>query len=158
MRKLSTRYPNLYLVVTGKGKLREKLKQYIAEIGLESKIKFLECSSEEFLDVLDLLIMPSQSEGFGFLVIEAFTKGVAVVGFNTGGIAEIIEDRKNGLLFERYESSCLEKAIEEIINNKQLGNQLVENAKKDVSRFNLKNMAQATETVYLKALEKKKTE
>jgi len=156
MQQLSVKYPDLYLVITGTGRLQEKLKKYVAQTGLENKIKFLAYPSEEILDILDLLVMPSQSEGFGFLIIEAFLKGVAVVGFNTGGIAEIIENKKNGLLFEHYESSSLKAAIEEMINNEGLGKQLAENAKKDALRFSLENMTLATEAVYLEAIKSRR--
>ena len=46
------------------------------------------------------VVVPSLSEGFGFVVIEAFSVRTPVIGSNTGGIKEIIRNGIDGLLFE----------------------------------------------------------
>jgi glycosyltransferase involved in cell wall biosynthesis len=146
--ELISRYPNVYLLISGKGRLESKLKAYIDDKGLEKRVRFLECSANNFLDIIDLLTMPSRKEGFGYSILEAFIKGVPVVGYNTGGIAEIIRDRENGCLFYRHNSSGLAEAIEEVMVNASLRDKIIKHGRQDVLKFSTVQMAMATEKVY----------
>ena len=63
-------------------------------------------SSEAFLDSIDFLIVPSVwNEPFGRIVVEAFARGVPVLGSRTGGIPELIEVGRTGDLFDSTEAS-----------------------------------------------------
>jgi len=63
-------------------------------------------SSESFLDSIDFLIVPSVwNEPFGRIVVEAFARGVPVLGSRTGGIPELIEVGRTGDLFDSTETS-----------------------------------------------------
>jgi len=146
--KLSSKYENIYLLVSGRGRLEGKLKAFLREKGLGEKVKFLDCPPNYFLDIIDLLIVPSRKEGFGYSILEAFVKGVPVIGYNTGGIAEIIKDRENGLLFYRYNSLALAEKIEEFIAGANLRERITRKAKEDVLYFSAARMAMDTEKVY----------
>ena len=146
--KLFSKYRNIYLLVSGKGRLDDKLRMYLKEAGVEKRVRFIDCSPNQFLDIIDLLLVPSKKEGFGYSIIEAFTKEVPVIGYNTGGIAEIIKDKDNGLLFYRYNSTFLAERIEELIANTDLRERIVRQAKKDVLYFSVSRMAKDTEKVY----------
>ena len=63
-------------------------------------------SSEDFLDTIDFLIVPSVwNEPFGRIVVEAFARGVPVLGSRTGGIPELIDVGQTGDLFDSTEAS-----------------------------------------------------
>jgi len=146
--KFALRHKNAYLLVSGKGRLDNKLRVYLKRERLEERVRFIDCRPNQFLDIIDLLVMPSQKEGFGYSILEAFLKGVPVIGYNTGGIAEIIKDRENGLLFYNYNSLALVEKIEEIISNDNLRRKVVQQAKEDVLYFSSRRMAIDTEKVY----------
>ena len=146
--KLAFRRKNAYLLVSGKGRLDNKLRAYLKQERLEKRVRFVDCRPNQFLDIIDLLLVPSQKEGFGYSIIEAFLKGVPVIGYNTGGIAEIIRDRENGLLFYNYNSLALVEKIEDIISNDNLRRKIVQQAKEDVLYFSSRRMAIDTEKVY----------
>ena len=146
--KLFSKYKNIYFLVSGKGKLDDKLRAYLKEKGIEKRVRFIDCPPNQFLDIIDLLLVPSRKEGFGYSILEAFIKEVPVIGYNTGGIAEIIKDRGNGLLFCQYNSSALVGKIEEIMSNADLREKIVRQAKKDVLYFSAVRMAKDTERVY----------
>lgn len=148
-KNLSAKYENIFLFISGKGKLRQKLEKFIAEEGLTNKVKFLNRDPEEFLDILDLLIMPSKKEGFGYAIIEAFMKEVPVIGFNVGGIAELIKDNETGLLFYNYDSISLQNAVETVLLDEEKRKRFVKNAKEIVPLFSLEKMAEDTEKVYV---------
>jgi glycosyltransferase involved in cell wall biosynthesis len=64
--------------------------------------------SNAFLDTIDFLIVPSVwNEPFGRIVVEAFSRGVPVLGSRTGGIPELIEVGRTGELFDSSEASLL---------------------------------------------------
>ncbi len=132
LRLLVKKYNNLHLIVCGEGKEKEKLLAYVEKNTLTNRISFVDCSSDEFLSSLDILLVPSEKEGFGFSIVEAFARGVAVIGYNTGGIAEIIQDRKNAILFNQYNSLVLADSLEELIAKRELREKLIAQAKEDV--------------------------
>lgn len=148
--KLFSQHRNIYLLVSGKGRLDNKLRVYLKEREIEKRVNFIDCSPNQFLDIIDLLLVPSRKEGFGYSILEAFTKEVPVIGYNTGGIAEIIKDKGNGLLFYHYNSFALVEKIEEIIFNTGLKGKIIKQAKEDVLYFSAARMAEDTEKVYRK--------
>ncbi len=152
IKEISKKFSNIYLLISGKGRLKEKLKCFIKEIGMDSKVEFYDVNADEFLERVDLLIVPSKKEGFGYSIVEAFVKEVPVIGYNVGGISEIIKDKQNGILFYEYNKTALSDAIEEIISNHTLRQKIISNAKKDVELFSMRRMAENTEKVYKEIL------
>lgn len=150
--RLSKNYDNVYLLVSGKGRLEKKLKSFIEAAKIENKIKFMDCQANKFLDIIDLLLVPSVKEGFGYSIIEAFLKEVPVIGYNVGGITEIIKNRKNGIIFYNYNASSLIGAIEELMLKENLRKRIVLAAKEDVWFFSHERMALDTEKVYKEVL------
>jgi len=146
--RLSAKRENVYLLVSGRGKLDDRLRTYLKQEKLEERVKFIDCKPNQFLDIIDLLLMPSIKEGFGYSILEAFIKDVPVIGYNTGGIAEVINDRKNGLLFYSYDSFALVNKIEEILYDKNLRQKIIQQAREDVLKFSSRQMAIDTEKVY----------
>jgi glycosyltransferase involved in cell wall biosynthesis len=147
---LSMKYDNLYLLFAGQGRLRKRLEVLLEETGMNKVVKFVDLQAQDFLDVIDLLIIPSKREGFGYSILEAFIKETPVVGFNTGGIAEIIKDRENGLLFFEYDPLSLKKVIEEIMVNQELRKKVIKGAKETLLNFTLERMVANTQKVYEK--------
>jgi len=145
---LSSKRKNVYLLVSGKGKLEDELRMYLKQKKLENRVQLIDCQPNQFLDIIDLLLMPSIKEGFGYSILEAFIKDVPVIGYNTGGIAEVINDRKNGLLFHSYDSFSLVDKIEEIIYDNNLRQKIIKQAREDVLKFSSRQMAIDTEKVY----------
>ncbi len=148
---LSYKYDNVYLAISGRGKLEEELKTFIKVAEMEKKVKFFDIEAKYFLDIPDILVVPSKHEGFGYAIVEAFIKQIPVVGFATGGIAEIIKDRENGLLFYKYDELYLKNAIEEIMTDNALRCRIIENARACIAKFTMEEMAHNTEAVYKQA-------
>jgi glycosyltransferase involved in cell wall biosynthesis len=74
------------------------------------------------------VVVPSLSEGFGFVVIEAFSVKTPVIGSNTGGIKEIIRNGKDGLLFPPGDHNALASAIKELYDDEAMVAVMGENA------------------------------
>lgn len=79
-----------------------------------------EISSSEVLKKLtdySVLILPSYREGYPGIIIEAMSVGLAIISTNVGGIPEIIENGKNGVLVEPGDLDALKRAILSINND-----------------------------------------
>lgn len=81
---------------------RAALEQLARELEVDSHVRFLGHRSDipEIMRQLHLLVVPSQFEPFGRVVIEAMACGRPVIGSRDGGIPEIIEEGKTGYLIE----------------------------------------------------------
>jgi glycosyltransferase involved in cell wall biosynthesis len=76
------------------------------------------------LDAATCLVLPSRSEGLPRIVVEALTRGRAVVAARGGGIPDIIEDGANGLLVSPDDVAALAAGIERVLTDRKLAEQL----------------------------------
>jgi glycosyltransferase involved in cell wall biosynthesis len=95
------------------------LKQDIKSRNLEKNIHFLGFmkNPHHFYQICDAVVLASKRETFGLVLIEAMQVGTAVIGANSGGVVEIIDDDKTGLLFESQNYESLACGIEKLIQN-----------------------------------------
>lgn len=88
----------------------------------------------EILEDLDILVVPSLwHENSPLVISSAQAAGVPVVGSNTGGVNEVIQDGLNGLLFERGDAEDLSRIIQVLCHDRMLVKRLSENAQKPKS-------------------------
>jgi glycosyltransferase involved in cell wall biosynthesis len=97
----------------------------------------------------DIFILPSLYENFPISILEAMASGCAVIATDVGGIPEVIENNKNGLLIPPNDSSSLAEAIMYLIENKDFRLKLAKNARKTIEEhFDAKAMALKTKNFY----------
>ena len=84
----------------------------------------------------DVVVLPSldDAESFGTVLVEAMACKIPVIGTRTGGIVEVIEDKKDGLLVKPRDSRGLEIAIKQILSNPKLSKSLKENGYKKIQK------------------------
>ena len=91
-------------VIVGDGPMEPLLKEKVAEMGLENRIVFAgRKSGDELYAIMaasDLLVLASKSETFGAVVAEALQWGTPCVVSDNCGVAVLIEDGKNGVVFK----------------------------------------------------------
>lgn len=100
---------------------RMLLEQLAGKLGITSYTRFLGHRSDipDIIRQLHLLVVPSQFEPFGRVVIEAMACGRPVIGSRDGGIPEIIEDGKTGSLVDVGDYAGFSQAALDLINNKE---------------------------------------
>ena len=81
---------------------------------------------------MDVVVLPSRIEPFGIVVLEAGSTNKPFVGSKVDGIAELIENEKEGLLFESGNADALVKQIIKIIDDKKFADVLAKNLNKKV--------------------------
>ncbi|MDX4012943.1 glycosyltransferase family 4 protein [Aliarcobacter skirrowii] len=89
----------------------------------------------DLMQISDCVVLATKKETFGLVLIEAMKCGVCVLGSNSGGPLEIIDDEKNGLLFESMNSDNLYEKLSLIIENKKLKETLALNGKIKANEF-----------------------
>ncbi len=140
------------LSISGEGKLKKKLQDYVVRLGVEDDVTFVSLDGEEFLDAIDILIVASSKEGFGYIILEAFAKRVAVVAYATGGIKEIVADSSNGVLFLEYSAEKLLEALSRVTGDKSFREHLILHGVETLKKFTLEQMVVDTEEVLREVL------
>jgi glycosyltransferase involved in cell wall biosynthesis len=83
-----------------------------------------------YYKLLTLNVLPSTTDGFGLVLIEAMACGVPVIGTDFGGISDVIQNEISGLLFKDGDYCGLANCIERCINDVHLRERLIKNGKK----------------------------
>lgn len=116
---LLEKFPALRCLVVGDGELREELQQLAASLGLTEHCLFLGVRQDipEVLAAMDLLVLPSLSEGMPYAALEGMAMGKPIVATAVNGVPELIQDGVTGLLVPRKDPVALAKAIESVLAN-----------------------------------------
>ena len=98
---------------------RKEMRQRVAELGLAGEVAFLGAQPQERLALLyclaDLVVVPSHSESFGLVALEAQACGTPVVAAAVGGLREVVADGRTGRLVEGRDPRQYAAAIAEIL-------------------------------------------
>jgi glycosyltransferase involved in cell wall biosynthesis len=97
---------------------------------------------------LDVLWHPSRSEGLGTSVIDAMAIGVPPIAFAVGGLPEVIEDGKSGILVPPGDVNAFMRAAAELVTNDSLRAKLADGARIRAKEFDAKRMIERTAEVY----------
>ena len=117
------------VVVVGDGPLKKDLENKVKNENI-SDVRFLGSRDdvENIIPGCDVLVLPSFSESFGLVLIEALACEKPVIGSNVGGITEIITDDV-GLLIDPNDASTLAMAIDNVIGDDEFRQKLSSNAR-----------------------------
>ena len=112
------------LEIVGAGPDEQVLQGLVARLGLWHEIRFLgaldRAAVAERYQNADLFTLPSSAEAFGNVFAEALASGLPIVGSNTGGIPELVENGSNGLLVAPGDVPALAGAIRYLGSDVQL--------------------------------------
>lgn len=124
-----------HLVIVGDGPLSKKLKKKVEDENIHD-VLFTGSRNdvENIIPSCDVLVLPSFSESFGLVLIEALACGKPVIGSDVGGITEIIDDNV-GLLINPNKVSSIAKAIDKLIGDEDLRIVMSMNARNRAKKF-----------------------
>lgn len=113
-------------IIIGDGPLMENLKKLTAEKGLSELIEFkgFVANPAQELEQLDLLLMPSDHEGIPMVLLESLLAGLPVVAHNVGGIPEILDYGRCGLLVDDHSARGYADKAAWLLSNPELMQQL----------------------------------
>ena len=124
--KLKNRGVGFQLHMAGAGHLEATLRQEVSARNLESEVFFTGFSHDikSFMEGIDVFVLPSLWEGFGYVLVEAMACGKPVVAFDTSSNPEIIVNDKTGFLVAPYNTDALADRLEQLATNKVLRSSL----------------------------------
>lgn len=123
-------FPDVHFLLGGDGPSRASLEAQVAGLGLEERVHFLGHIARpvDFLHALDIHVLPSRSETFPYVVLEAATLGLPTVATDVGSVSELIRHDHTGLLVPADDAQALASAIAELVSDpgraKRLGDNL----------------------------------
>jgi len=153
---IADKYPEWYIEIFGEGEDEKKLSEQIKRNGLQDRIKLNKPTSNVTYEYQrsQMLVLSSDYEGFGLVLIEAMGAGIPVVSTDCPhGPAEIITDGITGLLANKNVEDLASK-IEWMIVHPDKRRQMGINAHKAVARYRIENVMQEWEDVYESVLNK----
>ena len=145
--------PNAICIIMGDGEESAKLHMLIKEKKLEQNVYLLGYvdNASEYMKAFNVFVLSSIKEGLPYVILEAGSASLPVVATTVGGIPEIVEDMKSGILIQsrnaRELSHALSFMIEHPEERKKYGAALKERV---VTKFSMDKMIWMIENTYTK--------
>ena len=119
-------YPNVVVIIAGDGELEEPLKRLSAHLGVEDNVKFLGFWRDvgALLAVVDVVAIPSLSEGFSLSAVEAMAMRKPIVSTNVGGLGEVLTHQESALIVQERDSEDLANKIIMLLRDPELAERL----------------------------------
>ena len=150
--KIVRKSGDVRLVIAGEGAQMEPLEKLAASLGLSDSIEFPGFVEDEKVREIyaesDLFVLPSVSEPFGMVLVEAMAGGLPCIGTDVGGIPEIIEHGRNGLIVPPGSVEALASGITELLRDDEKRERMAAEALKTARMFDWDIIAEKTERFY----------
>lgn len=139
------------LWVVGDGFLKANLERLAKDLSLRERIIFLGARRNivEILSQIDIFVLSSLWEGLGLAVLEAAAAGKPIVASRVGGIPEIIEDGKTGVLVQAKNVKSLADGLERVLLGEREAKEMGRKAREVVAeKFSVEKMVEGYERLY----------
>jgi len=155
--QLKKLFPHVFLVIVGAGDLQyeRQLRTQVEHLNLTENVLFagFQEHPELFIAQFDVFVLPSVLEGFGIVLLEAMALGKPIVASHIGGIPEIVQHEKSGLLVKPADAEDLCRALFILLKDPAKQAIMGAEAKKRVEqRFSLQGMLEGLYELYSKVL------
>lgn len=148
---LLTEFPDLRLLLFGRGPLQAELQRQIDALGLTDRVTLAGFRDDlpAILPCLDLLVHPALMEGLGIALLQAASAGLPIVAVNAGGMPEAVEDGVNGRLVPPADAGALADALRPLLGDPGLRRRMGEAGREKMRReFSLARMVEGNLAVY----------
>lgn len=148
--KVEKKEPKTRLVIVGEGPQRKILEKLIKKLRLDEKVVLTgkQDNIPQILKSANLFVLASVKEAFGLVFLEAMAAQLPIIATEVGGVPEIIENRKSGVLVPPQEWDTLATTIMEVMENNALMQKLAYVGHHRVKEFDAKEMVRKTENIY----------
>ena len=145
---------DLILALVGEGAEKGLVSQMVQEMGLAARVRLLgtHVDPAPLLASADLLVLPSATESFGLVALEAMACAVPVVAARTGGLPEVVEHGETGLLVPVQDWQALAAAMGRLLDDHALYRRMSTAALRRAEDFDVKGIIPQYEALYHKCL------
>jgi glycosyltransferase involved in cell wall biosynthesis len=145
----------LYLLLVGGGELENAVREQVAGLGLQGRVRFLGVRADvaDILRASDVFVLSSDYEGNPLSVLEAMAAGLPVVSTAVGGVPELVQHGATGLLVPAGDARALAEAMAQIGFDAPLRAAMGDIARQTaLERFDVRVMSHAYAKFYLELL------
>lgn len=146
--------------MVGDGPLKPEVEQEIIRLGLQDRIELPGwLTPAEVIDwfrISDILFMPSLSEGLPVVGVQAMAMGLAVVASKSGGFVDLVEQGKNGYLFDPADRQSYSEALRGILQDKLLLLNMEQNSRRMSASFDLGMVVKKYQDLFMEVVENSK--
>lgn len=145
------------LLLVGDGPEKHPIMKSIKGTSIENDVLFLgkQESLSELYAIADLMLLLSEKESFGLVLLEAMACGVPCIGTNVGGIPEVIINGENGYIVELGDCEKVAEYGMKILQNPTLHKQIVDRSQEIIQdRFSSKSIVEQYEAMYERVAKK----
>ncbi len=141
---------NVQLIIAGEGKSRSSVEDAIEELGLKNNVTLLGYREDvkKWLASVDVFAISSETEGLGTSIIDAMAAKLPIVATAAGGIVELVQPDKTGLLVPVKDVEAFSESLGKLYASKDLRQALSESAFERAKDFSQIKMVEGIEAVY----------
>ncbi len=150
--------PSTKFVIVGEGELMGLLRDRASQLGVDNAIIFagFQPDVHRYISAFDVFVAPSVMEGLNTSILDAMMLGRPVVATTAGGIPEIIEHEKTGLLVPPANPEALAAAIVELLKDPEKAERLARaGQERVVEEFSAERMVEGTIAVYERLMQER---
>jgi glycosyltransferase involved in cell wall biosynthesis len=156
MKKIHEELPDARLILVGDGEEREHLEALSIQLGLQKYVEFIGIVSHEkvktFMQQADVFVLPSLSEGFPNVILEAMACGLPIIASHVGGIPDIITNDTNGYLVEVKDTNDMANKILLLLSDDALRKKISDNNRNLVKKYTWENVILKLEKIYASSI------
>lgn len=141
-----------HFVIVGEGPQRRELESMVRQLGLSDKITFLGlCEKpEDVIPAFDVAVIPSRREAFGITAVEFMRMKVPVIASAVGGLVEIVQHDKTGVLLNELRPASIALAVGRLARDSSLRQRLADEAEVFSRRFDGREQLRIINDIYEK--------
>jgi glycosyltransferase involved in cell wall biosynthesis len=150
----------LYLLLVGGGELEDAVRQQVAGLGLQERVRFLGVRADvpAILNASDLFVLSSRWEGNPLSVMEAMAAGLPVVSTAVGGVPELVREGETGLLVPSGDAAALARALQALVDDPARREAMGKAARQHaITHFDIRHTVRQYEALYERLLQKGQT-
>jgi glycosyltransferase involved in cell wall biosynthesis len=152
MKSILDKIPDSKLLLVGYGNEKEMLEALTIQLGIQKHVEFVGKVTPEvvktFMQQSDVFVLPSLSEGFPNVILEAMACGLPIVASRVGGIPDIITNEINGFLVENKDSDEMADKIILLLGDDSLRRKICDINKNLVKKYSWHNVIVEVEKIY----------
>jgi len=153
--QVRNKFSNCRLLLAGDGPERERLEALVAELQLSAAVVFMGFVDdvETIFAGIDLFVFPGLADALPTVLLGAMAHGLPSVGLARGGVPEVLQDGRNGLLVAEPEPALLAAAIIRLLSDPSEARKMGEAARETIiTGFSADHMVDQTVRVYDQAI------
>lgn len=147
---LLPRLPELHILMIGEGPKKEYLEARLRQAGLADRVTWLGAvDARRYMPAMDIFALPSQYEGFPYVLLEAMHAGLPIVSTPVGGALESIVPGVSGIIVPHGQKKEMVAAIERLATDAGLRQAMARASLDRAAKFSINRMVVSVERLYM---------